>query len=192
MLSDHMLWNGKYGDISPFCDVTMPGENKTPQIFFIYLFQDDPKKSTMKKLERFNMARSVDRGRASRSLVLTVSSSQYLMNSDRDLILEKGITAIEGSWKQNDLMGETKFRYGRILPPLLASNPVNYGKWNLLSSVEAVSASLIITGFRELAEQLLSKFSWGHSFISLNMEILEEYAKCKSEDDIKKVVDTIA
>ena len=187
-----MLWNGKFGDISPFCDVTMPGENKTPQIFFIYLFQDDPKKSTMKKLERFNMARRVDRGRASRSLVLTVSSSQYLMNSDRDLILEKGITAIEGSWKQNDLMGETKFRFGRILPPLLASNPVNYGKWNLLSSVEAVSASLIITGFRDLAEQLLSKFSWGHSFISLNMEILEEYAKCKSEDDIKKVVDTIA
>jgi pre-rRNA-processing protein TSR3 len=138
------------------------------------------------------MAKRIDRAKASRSLVLTVSSSQFLMNSDRTLILERGITAIEGSWKQNNLMGETKFRYGRLLPPLLASNPVNYGKWNLLSSVEAISASLIITGFRDFAERILSKFSWGHSFISLNMEILEEYAKCKSEDDIKKVVDSIA
>ena len=170
----------------------MSNEKIDPQIFFIYLFQDDPKKSTMKKLERFHMAKRIDRAKASRSLVLTVSSSQYLMNSDRTLILERGITAIEGSWKQNNLMGETKFRYGRILPPLLASNPVNYGKWNLLSSVEAISASLIITGFRDFAERILSKFSWGHSFISLNMEILEEYAKCKSEDDIKKVVDSIA
>jgi pre-rRNA-processing protein TSR3 len=187
-----MLWNGKSRDISPFCDDIMPMENKDPQIFFIYLYQDDPKKSTMKKLERFNLARRIDRGKASRSMVLTVSSSQYLMSSDRNLILERGITAIEGSWKQNDLMAGTKFRYGRILPPLLASNPVNYGKWNLLSSVEAVSAALIITGFRELAEQIISKFSWGHSFISLNMEILEEYAKCKSEEDIRKVIDSIA
>ena len=53
-------------------------EKIDPQIFFIYLFQDDPKKSTMKKLERFHMAKRIDRAKASRSLVLTVSSSQYL------------------------------------------------------------------------------------------------------------------
>ncbi len=163
-----------------------------PRIFFIYLFQDDPKKSTMKKLERFGLAKRVDRQRASGSVVLTVSSRQYILPSDRGIVLERGITAIEGSWKRNDLLPDARFRNGRILPPILASNPVNFGKWNVLSSVEAVSAALIITGYEDYALELLSKFTWGHTFISLNEELLKEYSMCKTSEDVQKIIDSIA
>ncbi|MHB8361017.1 MAG: DUF367 family protein [Thermoplasmataceae archaeon] len=163
-----------------------------PHIFFIYLHQDDPKKSTMKKLERFELARRIDRPKALRSVVLTFSSEKYLLPADRNLVGEKGITVIEGSWKRNELMQDITFRHGRKLPPLLASNPVNYGKWDILSSVEAVTASLIITGYRETALELISKFTWGHTFLSLNQDLLNEYSRCKSLDEMQKVVDSIA
>lgn len=40
-----------------------------------------------------------------------------------------------------------------------------------LTCLEAIAAALIITGFDELADQLLSKFSWGHSFRKVNQSV---------------------
>ena len=53
-------------------------------------------------------------------------------------------------------------------------------------SVEALAAAFYITGHQEIAEKYLSKFSWGHSFISLNQGLLDEYAKCKDADEVIK------
>ena len=163
-----------------------------PLVRFLYLFQDDPRKSTMKKLERFHLATRTDRKGALRSLVLSHAAEKYLMPSDHQLILKVGITVIEGSWNRDELLQDERFRHGRRLPPLMASNPVNYGKWNRLSSVEAVSASLIITGFREMGEHLLSKFNWGENFIALNRWLLDEYSRCTSREDIEKTIAMIA
>jgi pre-rRNA-processing protein TSR3 len=49
--------------------------------------------------------------------------------------------------------------------PLL---PVSPSPAHKLTCVEAIAAALIITGFDAVADQLLSKFSWGHSFMEVN------------------------
>ena len=56
----------------------------------------------------------------------------------------------------------------------------------LIYSVEALAAAFYITGHQKIAEKYLSKFSWGHSFISLNQGLLDEYAKCKDADEVIK------
>lgn len=80
-----------------------------------------------------------------------------------------------------------KTPHPRILPFFVAANPINYGKAYQLSCVEAIAAALIITGFPEEANFYLGKFSWGHSFLELNSELLEKYAACSTSDEIYTV-----
>lgn len=40
------------------------------------------------------------------------------------------------------------------------------------------------SGFKEEAKWYLSKFSWGHSFLELNDELLQRYSQCKSSEEI--------
>jgi pre-rRNA-processing protein TSR3 len=70
----------------------------------------------------------------------------------------------------------------RRLPILLAGNPTNYGIAGRLSTAEALAASLILIGFRQPAGVILSLFSWGETFLSLNQEPLEKYAAAKSSE----------
>jgi pre-rRNA-processing protein TSR3 len=66
---------------------------------------------------------------------------------------------------------------------------VNYGRPCKLSCVEAIAAAMYITGFKEEASWYLSKFSWGHSFIELNKDLLNQYAECSDSKEILKVQD---
>lgn len=56
-----------------------------------------------------------------------------------------------------------------------------------LSCVEAFSAALYISGFKSDAENLLSKFKWGHSFLSLNQKLLDAYSQCKDGPEVIRV-----
>ena len=47
-----------------------------------------------------------------------------------------------------------------------------------MTTVEALAAGLWILGDSEQAEAILSKFTWGHTFLELNEEPLRRYAEC--------------
>ena len=109
------------------------------------------------------------------------------MRSDASLV--NSITGIDCSW---ELAGKTftkKFSgIARKLPPLLAGNPVNYSKLNKLTTVEAIAGAVFIMGFESLAHELLDKFKWGHTFYDLNRDLLEDYSKANSEEEISSIV----
>jgi len=109
------------------------------------------------------------------------TTSKVISKDDLDVARKSGIAVLDLSWKEtgDDFPTGIKSSRQRALPFLVAANPVNYGKPFILSSVEAFAAALIILGYREQAEMLLSKFTWGHTFLELNREPLEEYEKAE-------------
>jgi pre-rRNA-processing protein TSR3 len=75
----------------------------------------------------------------------------------------------------------------RCLPILIAGNPVNFGKATKLSTTEALAGALYIAGFKDEAKQLLSIFTWGHTFLELNAELLENYATAKDSAEVVRM-----
>ena len=61
---------------------------------------------------------------------------------------------------------------------------MKYGQACQLSCVEALAAGLIILGMKGEGELILSKFKWGHSFLSLNTDLLEAYSACGDGEGI--------
>jgi pre-rRNA-processing protein TSR3 len=73
------------------------------------------------------------------------------------------------------------------LPILIAGNPTNYAKATKLSTVEALAGALYIAGFKAEAKKVLSIFTWGHTFLELNADLLETYAAAKDSAEIVKM-----
>jgi pre-rRNA-processing protein TSR3 len=71
----------------------------------------------------------------------------------------------------------------------VAGNPVNYGTPFELSTVEAFAGALCILDAREQADAILSKFTWGLTFLELNEEPLERYAACADSAAVVSVQD---
>ena len=146
----------------------------------------DPKKCTMKKLERFGLMKIV--GKISQipkaSLVLD-PTADVLSPVDRKWV--PSITALDCSWEVLDTANLSAWKGRRALPFLVAANPVNFGKPFTLTSVEAIAASLVILGEKAQAEQILSKFHWGLHFLELNAEPLSEYAAAKNSEEVLKI-----
>jgi len=55
-----------------------------------------------------------------------------------------------------------------IVPYLIASNPVNYGRPWKLNCAEALAAAFHILGFSQYAQVVMANFTWGDSFWVLN------------------------
>ena len=108
---------------------------------------------------------------------------------DREIMSELGAAVIDCSWARLDDTPFNKMKSGhpRLLPWLVAANPVNYGKPCKLNCVEALAASFYICGFTEVAEQYLSRFSWGPSFIEINRELLDKYSECRTSEEVIRV-----
>ena len=127
-------------------------------------------KCTAVKLKNLNLLKIVSKiyGSLKKSIILNPLAKKEISSKDREIILKNGLIVIDCSWKHFFTIKNLDEDVSRKLPPLIAANPVNYGKWEKLSSAEALSAALYITGFRERAILILSKFSWGREFFRIN------------------------
>ncbi|WP_247010163.1 DUF367 family protein [Halorientalis litorea] len=157
-----------------------------------YEGDDDPEKCSARKLARF------DRAELHRSTLATPPG--IVLNPFADTALSPAdavgsgarhgrLVALDCSWETAEREAFDLEGIHRSLPFLVAGNPVNYGTAFELSTVEAFAGALCILGAREQAEDILSKFTWGHTFLELNDEPLARYAECTDSTEIVAVQD---
>ncbi|KAL7061765.1 hypothetical protein AAHC03_01622 [Spirometra sp. Aus1] len=151
------------------------------------LGQCDPRRCTGRKLARFGLTRQLKLTEPFYGIVLTPTATQYLdPQTDHNIVERCGIGVIDCSWAQLDKtpFRKLKFSHGRLVPYLLAVNPVNYGKPHKLTCVEAFAATLYILGWTREAQILLNKFSWGPAFLTVNADLLAAYRQCRTEAEV--------
>jgi len=159
-----------------------------PRLVVYHANEDDPKKCTAKKLARFGFATLLKNMRRvpSHAVLLDPFAEKSLSCEDRMVAQQYGLVALDCSWKN----AEQTFQLlqvrltPRALPFLLAANPVNYGKPFQLSTLEAFAAALYILDEVTQATKILGIYTWGHRFLELNKEPLEEYRAARSSAEI--------
>ncbi|WP_321430650.1 DUF367 family protein [uncultured Methanolobus sp.] len=167
----------------------MQPDEKDIKLFLYHAKQCDPKKCTGKKMAKFGLAtlsEKIERIPA-RSILLDPMADKALAPEDS---AKKGITVLDCSWEEVERVFPQLLRMRlehRALPYLVAANPVNFGRPFKLTSVEAFAASLYILGNKQQAEKIMSKFNWGHTFLELNHEPLEEYSQAKDSKDVLRI-----
>ncbi|HEX2305003.1 MAG TPA: DUF367 family protein [Nitrososphaeraceae archaeon] len=156
--------------------------------FALLLNQDDPRKCTALKLIKFGIiipTRAIQHN----MLVLNPFASEVICKTDK--ILVDSVCVIDCSWnKAYPVL--TNYKYlkkgiPRRVPALLAGNPVNYSMLGRLSSVESLSACYFVLGEKKFAYGLLNKFKWGHTFLELNHDALEEYSAADNRKEVLKI-----
>jgi len=125
------------------------------------------------------------------SLILNPYAEKALSPEDKKIVEKFGITALDCSWKEAELMFKKfKFKNQRSLPFLVACNPINYGKPCMLSTLEAFIAALYITNFKDEALDLTGCFKWAETFINVNNELLERYSNAKNSMEVIEIQKT--
>ena len=158
------------------------------QLHVRYEGDDDPKKCTARKLARFDLAELHNSHRATPyGVVLNPHAEQALSPASRSA--GDSLVALDCSWETAEAALFSMNGVHRALPFLVAANPVNYGRPFQLNTVEAFAAALVILGEREQAEEILSKFRWGETFLELNDEPLRRYADCADSTEVVAVQD---
>lgn len=145
----------------------------------------DPRRCTSKRLQRLGLLRLVGRPDLlpRGCLLLTPVAVRALSPGDAGVALRRGLAILDVSWKRGRFPRVPGSR-PRALPYLLAGNPVNYGRPQVLSSAEALAAALYILGRRDQARAVAGKFTWGPKFLELNREPLEAYAACRDSSEV--------
>ncbi len=151
--------------------------------------QCDPKRCTGKKLARIGVVDELAPTAFFPGVILSPKGRSTISPADKDLVSTGGLAVIDCSWAR---LAEVPFaklcgRQARLLPLLIAANPVNYGKVSKLSCAEAYAGGLYICGLKADAEALMARFKWGHAFIDLNRELLDKYAAAEGSEGVIKV-----
>jgi pre-rRNA-processing protein TSR3 len=141
------------------------------------LGQCDKRRCTGTRLARAGALRELRLGVPFPGAVLTPRASACISGDDAALVAARGLAVVDCSWARLDDVPFHRLRGAapRLLPWLLAANPVNYGRPCKLSCAEALAAGLILCGRPRAARALLSRFKWGHAFFSINGDLLDAY-----------------
>lgn len=108
-----------------------------------------------------------------------------ISRADAGILTEQGVAVIDCSWAFFDQVKVRSVRQKeRILPNLLAANPINYGKEFKLNCAEALAAAYYLCGFEEEAHDILSHFKWGPAFFAVNEFRLARYRGCETSDEM--------
>ena len=162
------------------------------RVHAIWLAQDDPKKNTAVlaskrgdlKLHK-NMKNLPKKG-----IILEPLCGKVLGPEDHELLTIRNgsLVGLDCSWAHIESSVDTVMKKTRLiprmLPLLLAANPVNWGKPGKLSTAEALSAALYLIGREEQSRNVLGAFRWGERFFELNQEPLDAYSLAKSSSEL--------
>ncbi|MCP8718839.1 MAG: DUF367 family protein [Asgard group archaeon] len=148
----------------------------------------DPKRCSGKKLERLGLIKNLRVGQKFQGVVVSPNGKSIVCPNDKEIVETNGAAVVECSWARLDEIPFNKIggKNERLLPYLVAANPVNYGRPWRLNCVEALAACFAIVGHLDWAELLLLNFSWGLTFLKINEELIELYQKCTDSESITK------
>jgi pre-rRNA-processing protein TSR3 len=143
--------------------------------------QCDAKRCTGRRLARLGYLNTLRIGAGFRGIVLSPEGKLAVSREDAGIIEDFGLSVIDCSWAQLETIPFRKLKgQARLLPFLVAANPVNYGKPLKLSCAEAMAGALYIAGFKKEAAKVMEEFGWGAEFIRLNYEALEAYSAAET------------
>ena len=153
--------------------------------------ETDSRRDTGSKLKRAGELSVLSPSANFSGIALLPSASVALSPSDAPIIARQGVCALNCSW-QGELLNSTSrlqsiFRRAKVprsLPWLVATNDTKYGQPSILSTAEALAATLSICGFDDAAHRLLSRFRWGPEFWKVNREYLNRYRQCSSSAEV--------
>ena len=162
------------------------------KVHAIWLAQDDPKKNTaVLASRRGDLTLHKDMRKIPRKgVILEPLCGKIFGPEDHELFTIKhgSLVGLDCSWAQIEDSVETVMKRTRLvprmLPLLLAANPVNWGKQSRLTTAEALAAALYLAGRKEQAKNILGAFRWGSRFFELNHEPLEAYSLAKSSSEL--------
>ena len=150
-----------------------------------YFEQCDAKKCSGMALKRLGLLKTIPLKAKFAGIVLTPATDRIISRADAEILTEFGVSVIDCSWAFFDTVKVKSVRTReRLLPNLLAANPVNYGKEFKLNCAEAIAAAYFLCGFEEEAHSIMAHFKWGPAFFAVNEFRFSRYRGCTTHEEI--------
>lgn len=157
----------------------------------VWLAQDDPKKNTAvlaSKRGNLKLHKRIN-SLPKRGIILEPLCGKVFGPEDHALLINGGsLVGLDCSWAHIEesvaqVMRRTRLQ-PRMLPLLLAANPVNWGKPGRLTTAEALATVLYLLGREDQARDVLGAFRWGERFFELNKEPLDAYSQAQTSAEL--------
>lgn len=148
--------------------------------------QCDPTRCSGQKLYRKGALQIIGLKTPFKGVVLTPTGREFVSPADAEVVAAYGAAVVDCSWKELDAVPWSQMKMGapRLLPLLIAANPVNYGRPSKLNCAEALAATLYICGFDADARAVMDHFRWGRTFFDINEELFSGYRKCANSAEL--------